>query len=102
MKVATTGLSDGKSVAVFDSTIVEVETTDGLTGIGEVCPLGPAYLPAYAAGVRAGIGELGPHLIGVDPTRLLPLNSRMDEVLKGPVRQVSDRHGLLGYSWQVK
>ena len=61
--------SDGKSVAVFDSTIVEVETTDGLTGIGEVCPLGPAYLPAYAAGVRAGIGELGPHLIGVDPTR---------------------------------
>ena len=30
-------------------------TDAGLTGWGEVCPLGPFYLPAYAAGVRAGI-----------------------------------------------
>ena len=75
--------SGGKSVTVFDSTIVEVETSDGITGIGEVCPLGPAYLPAYAAGVRAGIGELAPHLIGMDPTSLLPLNTKMDQVLKG-------------------
>mgnify|MGYP000146079348 CR=1 FL=1 len=29
-------------------------TTDtGIVGYGEVCPLGPFYLPAYAAGVRA-------------------------------------------------
>jgi L-alanine-DL-glutamate epimerase-like enolase superfamily enzyme len=38
--------SGGKSVSVFDSTIVEVETTTGLVGYGEVCPLGPFYLPA--------------------------------------------------------
>ena len=75
--------SGGKSVTVFDSTIVEVETTDGLSGFGEVCPLGPVYLPAYAAGVRCGIQELGPQLIGMSATRLLPLNCRMDKVLKG-------------------
>ena len=75
--------SGGKSVQVFDSTIVKVETDSGLFGVGEVCPLGPFYLPAYAEGVRAGIGELGPHLIGQDPTRLLPLNRFMDATLKG-------------------
>jgi cis-L-3-hydroxyproline dehydratase len=75
--------SGGKSVQVFDSTIVKVETDSGLFGVGEVCPLGPFYLPAYAEGVRAGIGELGPHLIGRDPTRLLPLNRFMDATLKG-------------------
>ena len=52
--------SGGKSVAVFDSTLVRVETDTGLVGHGEVCPLGPAYLPAYAEGVRAGLAELAP------------------------------------------
>ena len=75
--------SGGKSVSVFDSTIVGVETDCGLVGYGEVCPLGPFYLPAYAAGVRAGLRELGPHLIGFDPRELMKLNHRMDAALKG-------------------
>ena len=75
--------SGGKSVEVFDSTIVQVDTDAGLSGFGEVCPLGSFYLPAYAAGVRAGIRELAPHLIGWDPTQLSPLNRRMDAALKG-------------------
>lgn len=75
--------SGGKSVSVFDSTIVGVETNTGLVGYGEVCPLGPFYLPAYAEGVRAGLRELGPHLIGEDPRQLLKLNRRMDAALKG-------------------
>lgn len=75
--------SGGKSVDVFDSTVVEVETDSGLTGHGEVCPLGPFYLPAYAAGVRAGLLELGPHLLGEDPLELQKLNGRMDAALKG-------------------
>ena len=75
--------SGGKSVTVFDSTIVAVETDDGLVGYGEVCPLGPFYLPAYAEGVRAGIKELGPHLIGSDPRELGKLNLLMDAALKG-------------------
>lgn len=75
--------SGGKAVSVFDTTVVEVETDAGVTGYGEVCPLGPFYLPAYANGVRAGIRELGPHLIGENPLHLAQLNRRMDAVLKG-------------------
>jgi L-alanine-DL-glutamate epimerase-like enolase superfamily enzyme len=75
--------SGGKSVAVFDSTVIEVETDAGVTGWGEVCPLGPFYLPAYAEGVRTGIAELGPHLLGEDPTQVEKLNRRMDAALKG-------------------
>ncbi|MEO8681262.1 MAG: cis-3-hydroxy-L-proline dehydratase [Vicinamibacterales bacterium] len=75
--------SGGKSVSVFDSTIVGVETDAALVGFGEVCPLGPFYLPAYAEGVRAGLRELAPHLIGEDPRELWRLNHRMDAALKG-------------------
>lgn len=75
--------SEGKSVTTFDSTVVRVETDSGIVGHGEVCPLGPVYLPAYANGVRTGLAEIGPQLIGQDPTRLAPLNRRMDYLLKG-------------------
>jgi L-alanine-DL-glutamate epimerase-like enolase superfamily enzyme len=60
-----------------------VQTDAGITGWGEVCPLGPFYLPAYGAGARAGIEELGPHLLGEDPRQLSRLNRRMDAALKG-------------------
>ncbi len=75
--------SGGNSVEVFDSTVVAVHTDAGITGYGEVCPLGPAYLPAYAKGARTGIAELAPHLLGADPTALLPLNDLMDRALRG-------------------
>lgn len=75
--------SGGKSVSIFDSTIVGVETDSGLIGFGEVCPLGPFYLPAYAEGVRAGLRELAPHLIGYDPREIGKMNHRMDAALKG-------------------
>jgi len=75
--------SGGKSVSVFDSTIVGVETDSGVIGYGEMCPLGPYYLPAYASGVRAGVAELGPHLLGENPLELARLNRRMDAALKG-------------------
>ena len=75
--------SGGKSVQVFDSTIVRIETDEGITGHGEVCPLGPVYLPAYAEGARAGIQVLAPALLGQDPTQLTKLNRHMDATLKG-------------------
>lgn len=75
--------SGGNAVEVFDSTVVAVDTAGGLTGWGEVCPLGPAYLPAYAAGARAGIGELAPHLLGQDACALGRVNDRMDAALRG-------------------
>ena len=75
--------SDGKSVQVFDSTVVRIETDEGITGHGEVCPLGPVYLPAYAEGARTGIQVLAPALIGQDPTQLSKLTRHMDATLKG-------------------
>jgi len=75
--------SGGKSVEVFDSTIIAVETDDGHIGYGECCPLGPFYLPAYGNGVRAGIKEIGPHLIGQNPLESMKLNQLMDKCLKG-------------------
>ena len=75
--------SDGKYVDVFDSTVVEIETDDGMLGHGEVCPLGPFYLPAFGPGARVGIAELAPHLIGCDPTELGTVNDIMDKALLG-------------------
>ena len=87
--------SNENTVTVFDSTVVAVETDAGITGYGECCPLGPAYLPAYAAGVRAGLAELAPKLLGADPTHLRVLNRRMDAALRGhPYIKAPIRHGF--------
>ncbi len=75
--------SNGNFVEVFDATVVEVETDAGITGWGECCPLGSAYLPAYALGVRAGLAEIAPKVIGMDPRDLGVLNRHMDAVLRG-------------------
>jgi L-alanine-DL-glutamate epimerase-like enolase superfamily enzyme len=75
--------SGGNVVTALDSTVVAVETDSGITGYGEICPLGSAYLPAYAAGARAGIAAISPNLIGADPRELLVVNRRMDQSLRG-------------------
>ncbi len=75
--------SNGNFVEVFDTTVVEVLTDAGITGWGECCPLGSAYLPAYALGVRSGLAELAPKVIGMDPRDLMVLNRHMDAVLRG-------------------
>jgi len=75
--------SEGKYVDVFDSTVVAIETDEGLLGFGEVCPLGPFYLPSYAEGARTGIKKLAPHLIGLDPTQVGVMNEVMDRAMKG-------------------
>lgn len=75
--------SEGKAVSEFDTTILRVDTDEGLTGWGEVCPLGPVYLPAYAGGVGAGFAELAPRLLGQDPREIAHINQVMDHSLKG-------------------
>jgi L-alanine-DL-glutamate epimerase-like enolase superfamily enzyme len=54
---------------VFDSTLVELRTDAGLTGWGEVCPLGPFYLPAYARGARTGFASSARSSSAEDPRR---------------------------------
>ena len=75
--------SNDNSVSIFDSTVVKIKTNLDIIVLGEVCTLGPAYLPAYPEGVRAGIKKFGKALLGLDPTELTKINSVMDANLKG-------------------
>jgi L-alanine-DL-glutamate epimerase-like enolase superfamily enzyme len=75
--------SNGNFVEVFDSTVIAIQTDTGIVGYAECCPLGSAYLPAYAGGVRAGIAEIAPKLLGLDPTDLGEINRQMDAALRG-------------------
>ena len=75
--------ANGNSVEMFDSTIVELITDSGLHGYSECCPLGSAYLPSFARGVRSGLKELFPHIIGQDPLNIHRINDLMDSALKG-------------------
>ena len=89
--------SEGKSVAVFDTTVVGVHTDAGLTGWGEVCPLGPFYLPAYANGARAGLRELGTVAAGSRPARPGRAQPTHGPDAEGSsVCEVRGGHGLLG------
>jgi cis-L-3-hydroxyproline dehydratase len=75
--------SNGNFIDVFDSTVIEIKTDEGLSGYAECCPLGSAYLPSFARGVRAGLEELAPHLIGCDPLNIGMINRIMDAALRG-------------------
>jgi L-alanine-DL-glutamate epimerase-like enolase superfamily enzyme len=67
----------------LDSTFVKVTTDDGIEGWGEGCPWGSTYLPAHPRGVRAGIEELAPALIGLNPMGTDMVNRAMDVALPG-------------------
>lgn len=75
--------SNGNFVEVFDSTVLEIVTDEGLKGHAECCPLGSAYLPSFALGVRAGLAELAPHILGQDPLNVGGINRTMDAALRG-------------------
>lgn len=76
-------MSGGRKITGLPSTVVRVVSDDGVEGWGEVCPLGPAYLPAFGGGARAALAELGPHLPGLDPRNLAALHETMDAALMG-------------------
>ncbi|MDJ0778995.1 MAG: mandelate racemase/muconate lactonizing enzyme family protein [Gammaproteobacteria bacterium] len=67
----------------YDSTLVTVTTESGLVGVGESCPLGAIYLPAFAGGLRAAIAEMAPALLGEDATRINHIYRVMDAALFG-------------------
>jgi len=77
-------LSGGRLlVEGLDSTFVRIDADEGLSGWGEGCPWGHAYLPAHGAGIRSGLEVLAPILIGRDPCALDALNRTMDNALPG-------------------
>jgi L-alanine-DL-glutamate epimerase-like enolase superfamily enzyme len=75
--------TSGGSAAGFDSMIVALDTAGGVTGWGEMAPLGSFYAPSFAAGARAGLAELAPALLGLDAAQPLRVAERMDAVLRG-------------------
>ena len=75
-------MADGKVCDRVDSTILKLETDQGVTGWGEVCPI-PHYLEAYAGGVAPAIQELAPILLGADPIGPEALMARCDRHLQG-------------------
>lgn len=76
-------LSGGRTYTSFDATFVRIVTDTGLDGWGESTPFGPNYIAAHALGVRAGIAELAPSLMGQDPRDVERLWDRMEQGLMG-------------------
>jgi L-alanine-DL-glutamate epimerase-like enolase superfamily enzyme len=73
----------GQSEDGTDSTIVVLESDDGLAGVGEMAPLGAFYAPAFAAGTRAGVAELAPLLLGLDPREPARVRRVLDHAMLG-------------------
>ncbi|KAL5359919.1 enolase 2-phosphoglycerate dehydratase [Aspergillus floccosus] len=76
-------LSAGRAYTTFDATIVRITSENGLEGWGESTPFGSTYIASHAAGVRAGIAEIAPKLVGLDPRRVDRINDAMDSALVG-------------------
>lgn len=76
-------LSLGREYTSFDATIVRITTRNGIEGWGESTPFGSTYIASHALGVRAGIAEIAPSLIGLDPRRSDRINDAMDAALLG-------------------
>ncbi|TMV07570.1 mandelate racemase [Ruegeria sediminis] len=77
-------MADGKTCDTVETVVLALDTDDGLTGWGEVCPI-PHYLPAYARGVAPALQELAPVLLGADPVGPEALMARLDRHLQGHV-----------------
>ena len=76
-------LAGGREFQSFDATFVRITCDDGTQGWGESTPFGSTYVAAHARGVRAGIEEMAPSLIGLDPRRVDRVYDAMDTALVG-------------------
>ena len=76
-------LSHGRDYDSFDATFVRLRTDTGLEGWGESTPFGATYIAAHARGVRAGIEEMAPGVLGCDPRLTDRIGDAMDRHLAG-------------------
>ncbi len=76
-------MSGGRAALSQVGTLVRLRTDDGLTGWGEVTPLGSTYLPTSPEVIRAGLGLLLPAVVGLDPTNVAAVNRTMDATALG-------------------
>jgi L-alanine-DL-glutamate epimerase-like enolase superfamily enzyme len=76
-------ISHERVVDNFDVTLVRIETDAGVEGWGDSVPWGSNFVAAFARGVRAGVDELAPQLIGRDPRMVGAINDFMDGAMTG-------------------
>lgn len=91
-------LSGGRSWTSMDSTVIRIDTDEGIVGWGETCPFGPNYLEAFARGARAGLGELAPLLMGKDPSEPAVIYALMEREMRG---HPYVKHGIDMASWDI-
>ena len=75
-------MADGKTCDTVDTVVIALETSDGITGWGEVCPI-PHYLPAYASGVAPAVKEMSKVILGADPLGPEALMHKLEQYLQG-------------------
>lgn len=76
-------MSGNRVIEKLTSLITRVVTAEGIVGYGEVCPLGPAYLPAHSGGASAALAELAPAIIGLDSLNFSAVHAALDRALMG-------------------
>ena len=76
-------ISHNRVMSVFDETIVRIETDAGIDGWGDSVPWGSNFVAAFARGVRAGLDELAPQLMGRDPRMVSAIGELMDSAMTG-------------------
>lgn len=75
-------MADGKTCDTVESVVLRIDTDQGISGWGEVCPI-PHYLAAYARGVAPAVSEVAEVLLGADPTGVEALMQRVERHLIG-------------------
>ena len=65
------------------TTIIKIVAENGITGWGEVAPVGSTYQPEHALGARAAICQMAPSLLGHDASKPLLVLRQMEGVLNG-------------------
>ena len=76
-------LSKERAFNSYPGRVVKVETNSGLTGWGENVPHGTLYTEAFAGAIQPGIDILAPALLGMDPTNVRQVVTKMDNTLLG-------------------
>lgn len=76
------GFGPGRSFSAIDSVVVMIDTDEGVSGVGECCPL-PSYLEADADGVVGLAGVLADAVLGHDPREVGRIEASMDAALLG-------------------
>lgn len=67
----------------LETVLVKVVSDNGLIGWGETCPVGPTYAESHAAGAKAALIEIAPHVIGCDLLKPLIFYRRLNRLING-------------------